>query len=166
MSSSQPDQTTSGTKSIPTNEPEAQDTKHLEHLVEGLEDHLSSAPSPEETSPQRPTESNRRFILILKGTVPGLNLEEERTAIIRQVEMALMGLHATHGIVLMGAGYRSDPTQERSEESAPTDTVPDATDTDEPASPSESSPSESSSPGSSDGSPSQAPEPASDSSST
>jgi len=91
----------------------------------------------------------RRFTLIVTGTVPGNDLAEERELVLKNVERALMGLSATHGIGLIGAAYRSDPIP-----SEVTDTVPDAPDTTESSEvPGNSLPGPEE-PGASDGSPS------------
>ena len=155
MSSSQQEPETSGTTNTNINEPEAPDTKNsdpsldpavLEELEDGLATQLDvSVPS----GPEAP-ENTRRFTLIVTGTVPGVDLAEERDLVLKYVERALMGLNVTHGIGLIGAAYRSDPLNE----SDPTDTVQDAPDTILLTDQDGDSSSEESAPGPSDGSPS------------
>ena len=154
VTSSQPEHETSGTKSTPTHEPAADGTSSSEATPAELETELeqllaASAPAGPEETP----DSTRRFSLIVTGTVPGLDLQAERHLVIQNVERALLGLGATHGITLRGAAYRSDPLAEPFTSGA-TDTALDAAVTERPSEQDGSSSSEPSSPGSPDGSPS------------
>jgi hypothetical protein len=147
--SSPPDQTTSGTESTPTNEPEAPVTPRSETLVAELDEVESAG------SPPPPPANSRRFTMIVTGTIPGTDLEEERAVVLRTMERALGGLSVTYGIELIAAAYRSDPMDPSpppSNESAPTGTAPDATDTSEPTKDGGDSDTDSSSDGSSDSS--------------
>jgi hypothetical protein len=164
----------SGTKPIPTSEP------GVLNMIPSPNDSNSPEPSrleepsaPEELAIELeqqlaassleilPGEGARRFSLIVTGTTPGLDLVGERELILKTIERALMGLHVTHGIGLIGAAYRSDPIP-----SEATDTVPDVLDTtessEEPGESSDAQPE----PGPLDGSPSGQPESDSSSPST
>lgn len=136
MSSPRRAKPTSSPKSMTTSEPEQPSTNPSETstpvvvseaIVSDLETELqkqldlSETPS-ESPGPTLSPESTRKFTMVVTGTTPGLDLPAEREAIVRNLEMALMGLHVTHGIVLIGLGYRSDPAGP-SNESAPTGIV-------------------------------------------
>ena len=67
------------------------------------------------------SQNPRRFTVAITGTVPGIDPEAERDLILSSLEQGLLKLQETNGIILIGAGYRSDPVVSTS---APTVTVP------------------------------------------
>ena len=101
--------------------------------------------------------TTRRFSLFITGTVPGKDPSVERDTVLRTVEKALMGLQVTDGVQILGQAYRSEPLLPESGESAPTSTVPVASDTAAESTEDGPSDGEESSPSSSDGSPSTPP---------
>lgn len=148
----------SGTTSAPTNEPEPADTRISETLATELGSQLAVSAPLDELPP------GRRFVLIITGTTPGLDLTAERDAVLSTVEAALHQLVDTHGVVPMGAAYRSDPMSEPP--AGDTATAEDAPSTEVPTGDGQTSSSAPSSPGSSDGTDSNSPESASPSDDT
>jgi hypothetical protein len=55
------------------------------------------------------TNGRRKFTLLVQGVIPGLDVTTERQAILAAVEEAITALRPTHNILLLQAGYRSDP---------------------------------------------------------
>ena len=51
----------------------------------------------------------RKFTLLVQGVIPGIDITTERQAILAAVEEAITALRPTHNILLLQAGYRSDP---------------------------------------------------------
>lgn len=93
------------------------DTKPSEALEDTKTLPVYDVSDPNGTS-ERP-ENRRRFTLIVRGTIPGMDLDLERERILKSVEVALHELSPKWGIYPTGAAYRSDPIA----------TVPDAQDT-------------------------------------